>query len=123
MYIPRDDVDYYMQTGQLPKALAANAAYADLNGIRVPTRQDDGSYKDAQGDAMLREDMADYFARLRAAHAPAPPPAVAAVAAPAPAPAPIVAAIAEPPPATGPIRNNGPASSAKAKRQRQLTLV
>ena len=47
MYVPRDDIDYYMQTGQLPKALAANAAYADLQGIRVPTRQDDGSYKDA----------------------------------------------------------------------------
>ena len=97
--------------GQLPKALAANAAYADLQGIRVPTRQQDGSYKDAQGDAMLREDMGDYFARLRAAHAPPP------------APAPIVAAIAEEPPAhTGPIRS-GPASSAKAKRQRQLTLI
>ena len=70
MYVPRDDVDYYMQTGTLPKTLAANAAYADLQGIRVPTRQDDGSYKDARGDVMMREDMADYFARLRAAHAP-----------------------------------------------------
>ena len=47
-YVPRDEIDYYMQTGQLPKALTANAAYADLQGIRVPTRQDDGSYKDAQ---------------------------------------------------------------------------
>ena len=47
MYVPRDDIDYYMQTGQLPKALAANAAYADLQGIRVPKRQDDGTYKDA----------------------------------------------------------------------------
>ena len=37
---------------------------------------------------MMREDMADYFARLRAAHAPAqlPPPPVA-VAGPPPAPA------------------------------------
>ena len=117
MYVPHDDIDYYMQTGQLPKALAANAAYADLQGIRVPTRQQDGSYKDDEGDEMLREDMGDYFARLRAAHAP-PVPAAAP-----PAPAPIVAAIAEEPPAhTGPIRS-GPASSAKAKRQRQLTLI
>ena len=76
-----------MQTGQLPKALAANAAYADLTGIRVPKRQDDGTFQDARGDVMMREDMAEYFARLRAAHAPAP------------APAPIVAALAEPPPA------------------------
>ena len=74
MYVPRDDVDYYMQTGTLPKTLAANAAYADLQGIRVPTRQDDGSYKDARGDVMMREDMADYFTRLRAAHPPAPAP-------------------------------------------------
>ena len=55
--------------GQLPKALAANAAYADLQGIRVPTRQDDGSYKEAKGDVMTHDDMADYFARLRAAQA------------------------------------------------------
>ena len=101
-----------MQTGTLPKALAANAANAELNGIRVPTRQDDGSYKDAQGDAMLREDMADYFARLRAARAPLPARARAPV-----------AAIAGPPPAhTGPIRS-GPASTGKAKRQKQLTLI
>ena len=59
-----------MQTGQLPKTLAANAAYADLQGIRVPTRQDDGTFVDAQGAVMTRDDMADYFARLRAAHAP-----------------------------------------------------
>ena len=62
MYVPQDEEDYYMQTGKLPKALAAHAAQADLNGVRVPTRQDDGSYKDAQG-----ADTADYFARLRTA--------------------------------------------------------
>ena len=108
MYVPRDEIDYYMQTGQLPKALAANAANADLQGIRVPKRLDDGSYKDAQGDVMMRDDMADYFARLRAAHAPAPP----------------VAAVAVPPvpPVLGPIRS-GPASSGKAKRQKQMTLI
>ena len=116
LYVPRDDIDYYMQTGQLPKALAANAAYADLTGIRVPIRQDDGSYKDAAGDVMMRDDMADYFARLRAAHAPAPAPAEQR---------PIL--IANPPPeepaaATGPIRT-GPTSTAKAKRQKQLTLI
>ena len=112
MYVPRDDIDYYMQTEQLPKALAANAAYADLQGIRVPERQDDGSYLDAKGDVMMREDMADYFARLRAAHAHAP------------APAPPVAAVAVPPvpPVLGPIRS-GPASSGKAKRQKQMTLI
>ena len=38
-YVPHDEIDYYMQTGQLPKALAANAANADLKGIRVPKRQ------------------------------------------------------------------------------------
>ena len=77
MYVPADDIDYYMKTGKLPKALAANAADADLNGICVPQRQDDGSYKDAQGAVMTRADMADYFQRLRAAQAaaniPAPP--------------------------------------------------
>ena len=67
MYIPADEEDYFMQTGTLPKALAANAAYADLAGIRVPIRQDDDSYKDAAGNPMTRADMADYFARLRAA--------------------------------------------------------
>ena len=72
-YVPRDEIDYYMQTGQLPKALAANAAYADLQGIRVPHRNDDGSFIDAQGDIMTHDDMADYFARLRAARAPPPP--------------------------------------------------
>ena len=41
MYVPRDEIDYYMQTGQLPKVLAANAAYADLQGVHVPVRQDD----------------------------------------------------------------------------------
>ena len=77
MYVPADEEDYYMQTGKLPKALAANAARADLQGICVPIRQDDGSYADAQGNAMTREDMADYFARLRAAQATAAaPPAV-----------------------------------------------
>ena len=81
-YVPRDEIDYYMQTGKLPKALAANAAYADLSGISVPKRMNDGTFQDAQGDAMMHDDMRDYFARLRAAHAPAPPPAppVAAVA-------------------------------------------
>ena len=67
MYVPRDEVDYYMQTGNLPKALAANAARADLAGIRVPIRQDDGSFLDDAGNVMMCEDMTDYFARLRAA--------------------------------------------------------
>ena len=35
-YVPQDEEDYFMQTGQLPKALAANMADADLEGIRVP---------------------------------------------------------------------------------------
>ena len=48
MYIPADEEDYYMRTGTLPKTLAANAAHADLTGICVPIRQDDGSYKDLQ---------------------------------------------------------------------------
>ena len=109
-YVPRDEIDYYMQTGQLPKALAANAANADLTGIRVPKRMDDGTYKDAAGDVMMREDMADYFARLRAAPAQLPPPPVAAVAGPSPDPA------------LGPIRT-GPTSSDKAKRQKQMTLI
>ena len=47
MYISQDEEDYYMQTGKLPKALAAHAAEADLNRVRVPVRQDDGTYKDA----------------------------------------------------------------------------
>ena len=112
MYIPADEENYYIQLGNYLR-LCCQFCTADLTGIRVPTRQDDGSYKDAAGDAMMREDMADYFARLRAAHAPAA------------APAPIVAAVAEPPPApahTGPIRS-GPASTGKAKRQRQMTLI
>ena len=55
---------------------------------------------------MMRADMADYFARLRAAQAAAAQwPAVATVAGPPPAPA---------PPATGPISNNG----LKEKRQK-----
>ena len=74
-YVPRDEIDYYIQTGNLPKALAANAANADLKGICVPVRQDDGIYLDAQGDVMTHDDMADYFARLRAAPAIPPPPA------------------------------------------------
>ena len=69
MYVPADEEDYLIQTGKLPKALAAHAADADLQGIRVPIRQDDGSYKDAQGAVMTRADMSDYFARLRAANA------------------------------------------------------
>ena len=40
-YVPQDEEDYFIQTGKLPKALAAHAANADLNGIRVPQRQDD----------------------------------------------------------------------------------
>ena len=65
MYISQDEEDYYIRTGKLPKALAANSVQADLTGIHVPQRKDDdGSFVDAQGDAMLREDMADYFARL-----------------------------------------------------------
>ena len=102
-YVPRDEIDYYMQTGQLPKALAANAANADLTGVRVPKRLDDGSYVDAKGDVMMHDDMADYFQRLRAAPA---QPNVAAVAGPPPAPA------------TGPIRNNG----LKEKRQKQMSI-
>ena len=35
-YVTQDEEDYYMHTGKLSKALAANAANADLNGIRVP---------------------------------------------------------------------------------------
>ena len=69
MYVPADEEDYYMRTGNLPKALAATAANADLAGIRVPHRQEDGRYLDDEGDEMTREDMADYFARLRAAQA------------------------------------------------------
>ena len=83
MYIPADEEDYFIQTGKLPKALAANAARADLKGVRVPIRQQDGTYKDAQGAVMQRADMADYFARLRAAQAAAnipPPPSPAAAA-------------------------------------------
>ena len=41
MYVPADEEDYYIRTGKLSKALAAHAADADLNGIRVPIRQDD----------------------------------------------------------------------------------
>ena len=67
MYIPADEEDYFIQTGKLSKTLAANVAQADLTGIRVPYRQDDGTYADAEGDKMMREDMADYFTRLRAA--------------------------------------------------------
>ena len=40
-------INTYVQ-GTLPKALAAHMAEADLNGVRVPVRQDNGSYKDAQ---------------------------------------------------------------------------
>ena len=64
MYVPADEEDYYMRTGTLPKALAANAAHADLSGIRVPHRLDDGSYADAQGDVMTHDDMADYLLDL-----------------------------------------------------------
>ena len=95
MYVPQDEIDYYMQTGQLPKALAANVANADLQGIRVPIRQDDGSFKDLQGDVMGREDMAGYFARLRAA--PAQTPSLVVV-----PPPPVVE---ESPVSPGPIRN------------------
>ena len=72
-YVPKDEIDYYMQTGQLFKALAANTANADLQGIRVPKRQDDGTFLDAQGDEMMHDDFKDYFARLRAARAQLPP--------------------------------------------------
>ena len=58
-----------MRTGQLPKALAANVARADLKGVRDPQRQDDDSFVDAQGNVMTHDDMTDYFARLRAAQA------------------------------------------------------
>ena len=44
-------------------------AEADLRGVRVPIRQDDGTYKDAEGRVMQRADMADYFDRLRRANA------------------------------------------------------
>ena len=30
MYVPADEEDYLIQTGKLPKALAANSAHADL---------------------------------------------------------------------------------------------
>ena len=63
-YVPHDEEDYYMQTGKLPKALTANAANADLNGVHVPVRQDDGTYLDAEGDLMTRADMADYLQDL-----------------------------------------------------------
>ena len=59
---------------------------------------------------MTHDDMADYFARLRAAPAQLPPP---------------VAAVAEAPAHAGPIRS-GPASTSKAKRRKgmkQSTLV
>ena len=56
-HVPRDDIDYYMQTGKLPKALAAHAADADLKGISVPKRQDDGSFVDAQGNALMHDDF------------------------------------------------------------------
>ena len=82
MYVPADEEDYYIRTGKLPKALAAHAAQADLNGVHVPQRQDDGTYKDATGDDMMHDDMRDYFTRLRAAPAQLPPPPVAAVAGP-----------------------------------------
>ena len=68
-YASQDEEDYFIQTGTLPKALAATSANVDLNGVRVPVRQDDGSYKDAEGRVMQREDMADYFDRLRRANA------------------------------------------------------
>ena len=42
MYVPQDEEDYFIRTGTLPKALAAHMADADLSGIRVPHRQDDG---------------------------------------------------------------------------------
>ena len=94
-YLPRDEADYYMQTGQLPKALAANAAYADLQGVRVPHRLDNGTYVDEEGDVMSHDDMADYFARLRAARAP-PVPVAAAPPPPSAQPAPPPLIIAEP---------------------------
>ena len=113
MYVPRDEIDYFIQTGQLPKALAANAANANLKGIRVPKRQDDGTYLDAQGDIMTREDMADYFARLRAA--PALPPAPAE-------PRPIL--IANNPPSPPPAPPVAQQVGIKGKRRKvQMTLV
>ena len=45
MYIPQDEEDYYMHTGKLPKALAAASANVDLNGVRVPQRRNDDTYK------------------------------------------------------------------------------
>ena len=44
MYAPQDEEGYYIHTGTLLKALAANAAQADLTGISVPHRQDDGTF-------------------------------------------------------------------------------
>ena len=68
-YVPRDDIDYYMQTGKLPKALAATAAEANLNGITVPKRLDDGSFVDTQGNVLMHDDFNEYFGRLRATQA------------------------------------------------------
>ena len=48
MYVPADEEDYYIRTGKLPKALAAHSAQADLAGVCVPVRQDDGTYADAE---------------------------------------------------------------------------
>ena len=33
MYVPQDEENYFIRTGKLPKALAANMANADLNGV------------------------------------------------------------------------------------------
>ena len=66
-YVPHDEEDYFIQTGKLPKALAVTVANVDLKGVRVPIRQQDGTYKDASGAVMQRADMVDYFTRLRAA--------------------------------------------------------
>ena len=41
MYVTQDEEDYFIHTGKLSKALAANAIRVDLNGICVPIRQDD----------------------------------------------------------------------------------
>ena len=80
-YVPKDEEDYYMQTGQLPKTLAAEA---DLSGVVVPKRLDDGTFVDAQGNVLMHDDMNEYFARLRAAPAKRPPPPAVLIANPPP---------------------------------------
>ena len=119
MYVPHDEEDYFIQTGKLSKALAATSARADLTGIRVPHRQDDGTYKDDEGDEMTREDMADYFDRIRAVQA-REEEAAAAAAPPSPPP-PLPASLRPPPPAARP-RLSGRKAKARGAMRRTNTL-